>query len=86
MFRELYKVVTTVMCELLFSGPTLFVLPHPPVVPLLFHLLRTDGNGNGNGKGGMDYFVRLNGCQLNLSSATARFQNQNLFSWPKFSL
>ena len=49
MFRELYTVVTTVVGELMFSGPNLILLPHPPVVPLLFHLLRADGNGNWGG-------------------------------------
>ena len=51
MSRELYKFITTGVCELLFAGPTLVFPSHPPVVLLLFLLLRADGNGNGAGGG-----------------------------------
>ena len=47
MFREIYKVITTVVRELLFSLPTFILHTQPPVAPLPSHLLRAAGRGMG---------------------------------------
>jgi hypothetical protein len=43
MFSELHKVIAAVVRELLISGPNLFLLPQPPLVPLSFNLLKSEG-------------------------------------------
>jgi hypothetical protein len=45
MYSELYKAFREVVLEVLLSGPTLVLLPQPPVVTVLFHLLSANWNG-----------------------------------------
>jgi hypothetical protein len=51
MFSEFYKAITTVVRELLLSGPTLILLSQPPVVTVSFDLLGADSTLGGGGGG-----------------------------------